>query len=980
MRLIARGFVVLCLVASIAEPCSAQQLFSRRTRFLDLVYYSKAHEPISYHLTRSFENSLAVHRKLFNYTPTEPIFIFMEDFSDYGHGGTSTVPHNTMQVGIEPFDYVYDTAPANERVNWMMHHELTHVVASDKAADEDLLWREVFHGKVAPAKEDPVSMVYSFLTSPRWYAPRWYHEGIACFMETWMAGGVGRVLGGWDEMVFRTMVRENAHFYDVVGLESEGTTIDFQVGENSYLYGTRFMSWLASTYGPEKLIRWVDRSPGSKRYFSDQFQNVYGSSLDTEWRKWIAYEHDWQAKNLARIKQYPLTPEKPIVKEALGSVSRSYYDAPNHRLLTAVDRLARPAEIVSIDVRDGKITSLGEVFGPSLYYVSSLAYDAAKQKIFFTTKNSQGWRDLAELDLATKKEHTLIKDGRIGDLALNPADHAIWGVQHANGFSWLVRVAPPYNDWQRLMQFDYGHDLFDIDVSPDGKTLSGSVIDVSGKQQLVAFDIARLMDGDTNYNVLHEFPNNSPSNFVFSPDGRYLFGTSYYTGVSNVFRYDFETKKMEALSNVETGLFRPIPISDDTMIAYKYTSQGFLPVTMPIKPIEDINAIQYLGQQIVEKYPVVKEWNAGSPARVDLDKVTTYVGPYLPGKFIRLGSVYPVVEGYRNKTTVGFHTDIADPFQINSINLTAGVTVGPNVRSNERFHFKGLYEFYPMKFKLTYNPTDFYDLFGPTKVSRKGYSGSAELHKIISADKPRVLDYTITGAYYGGLDTLPDYQNIASKFTKFSTIGGHLDFKDLRRTLGAIEEDRGVKWTIAANADLVDSKVLSRVYATYDRGFLMPIDRTSLWIRTAAGRSWGDRTNPFANFYFGGFGNNYVDYQEVRRYDDYYSLPGVKLNEIGGNSFGKATVELQLPPVRFSSVGIPGLYPTWARLSLFSQGLVTNFTDSNLRTNTTSFGAQADLAVSMFSWLESTFSAGYAVAYQHGKRSNEVMVSLKLLK
>jgi hypothetical protein len=69
-------------------------------------------------------------------------------------------------------------------------------------------------------------------------------------METWMAGGLGRAMGGWDEMVFRTMVRDDAYIYDVVGLESEGTSADFQTGANSYLYGTRFMTWLCYTYGP----------------------------------------------------------------------------------------------------------------------------------------------------------------------------------------------------------------------------------------------------------------------------------------------------------------------------------------------------------------------------------------------------------------------------------------------------------------------------------------------------------------------------------------------------------------------------------------------------------------------------------------------------------------------------------------------------------------------------------------------------------
>ena len=65
------------------------------------------------------------------------------------------------------------------------------------------------------------------------------------FVETWMAGGIGRAQSGYDEMVFRAMVRDNSRFYDPLGLVSEGTKIDFQVEANSYLYGARFMTWLA---------------------------------------------------------------------------------------------------------------------------------------------------------------------------------------------------------------------------------------------------------------------------------------------------------------------------------------------------------------------------------------------------------------------------------------------------------------------------------------------------------------------------------------------------------------------------------------------------------------------------------------------------------------------------------------------------------------------------------------------------------------
>ena len=82
------------------------------------------------------------------------------------------------------------------------------------------------------------------------------------------------MMGGYDEMVFRTKVRDGSHIYDMVGLESEGKAIDFQVGVNSYLYGTRFMSYMANSHGPEKLIEWVTRKPGSEPHFISQFKLV----------------------------------------------------------------------------------------------------------------------------------------------------------------------------------------------------------------------------------------------------------------------------------------------------------------------------------------------------------------------------------------------------------------------------------------------------------------------------------------------------------------------------------------------------------------------------------------------------------------------------------------------------------------------------------------------------------------------------------
>jgi hypothetical protein len=972
----------LLLVLCIGMPMSGQ-LYRRQHEQLDLIYYDKSHEYLTYHLARSFENSLSYHRKLFDYTPTEPVVVLFQDFGDYGHGGTSTVPWNYLSIGIEPFDYVYETMPANERMNWLMHHELVHVVATDKGADRDLVFRRLFGGKVAPEQEAPLAMFYSYLTSPRWYAPRWYHEGIAVFLETWMAGGLGRALGGYDEMVFRTMTLDDAYFYDVVGLESEGKTIDFQVGQNSYLYGTRFMSYLASTHGPEKLMAWVNRTPGSSAYFSTQFKKVYGTSLDDEWGRWIEFEKTWQAANLETVREFPTSTadEKRITKNALGSVSRTYYDPAGKQLYAAVNFPAQSAQVVRYELESGTVTKLADVTGPALYYVASLAYDRKGNKLFYTTDNSRGWRDINEIDLSTGKRRMLIKDARTGDLVVNPADQTLWGVQHHNGLSTLVRFSAPYDKWTSVLTLEYGRDIFDLDISPDGKTLSSALIDVTGRQRLVTMSLEKLLAGDSSYETLYEFENNAPQNFVFSSDGRYLYGTSYYSGVSNIFRVELATKKLEALTNAESGYFRPLPYSDERMLAYRYMADGFLPVTLPIKVHEDVNAVRYLGQDVVEKHPELKGWKAGSPGDVDLDTVTTSVGDYNPTKAMRFASMFPIVEGYKDSAAFGMRFNFADPLGLQSLKVNALVGSDDSLPDEERFHASAIYTYQNWEATFGFNATDFYDLFGPTKVSRKGYATTLSYDDYLIFERPRTLDYSLSVGYYADLDTLPDFQNIPTAVSDYITGSARLDYKNLKRTIGAVDAEKGVEWSLRGRVNYVESEILPRIYGTLDYGIPLPLDHSSVWLRASAGRSFNSEPDDeFGNFYFGGFGNNYVDYRESQRYHEYYSFPGVEINELPGTDFGKLMVEWALPAVRFRRFGVQGIYANWARLSLFGTGMVTDLTDDALRREVSNAGAQIDVSIVMFSNLEAMVSFGYARAFEHGDEDDELMVSLRLLK
>ncbi len=962
----------------LAATAASAQLKSLETTDFDVVYFP-IEGYLAPHVARCFENAMRFDRPLFGWTPSEKVVLFLHDLGDTGNAGASAVPNNHVTITIAPFPYVFEVVRGNERMNWMANHELIHVLAVDEAAGRDLTYRGIFGGKVTPTSENPLSMVYSYLTTPRLYAPRWYHEGVAVFMETWRTGGLGRTLSAYDEMVFRTKVADNTEIYDAVGLASAATKVDFQVGVNAYLYGTRFVSYLALTYGPDKVIRWVERSKGSKPGYAAQFESVFGEALPVVWSRWISWERSFQAKNLERLRENPVTAYTKLTDRALGSVSRAVIDRDHGTLFFGVEYQGQVAHIVSLDLRTKAMRKLTEVKGPTLFAVTSLAFDPTTRTLFYTTNNDH-WRDLRGVNVDTGRSRTYIKTARVGDLAFDAADRSLWGVRSYNGISTLVRIPPPYTEWNQVHSFEYGTDLYDLDVSPDGKKLIGALTTPSGRQSLVVFDTAALLAGDTHHEVLSDFEDSSPANFVFSPDGRYLYGSSFYSGVSNLYRVDLGTKDVKVMTNADTGYFRPIPLANGDVFAFRYTGDGFLPVTIAPQPVEKVNAITFLGQQIVDAHPVVKDWKVPSPATVDIAALTRREGDYSAFAAFRERSIFPVVEGYKSYPGVGFRLNLADSIGYDRLAVTAAYSPSTTLPSGERFHFKAKYTYLQWKITGTYNYADFYDLFGPTKRSFKGYSLGMAYQQYLIYDQPnRTLDWTFDLTGYGDLETVPGFQNVTATGPSLGVANLSLGYKHERSSLGAVEPEKGVSW----RATLTDNYALSEHFPALrldlNLGVPLPISHSSVWLRTSAGAISGDRTQPYGNFYFGSFGNNYVDDKPYRRYQEPASFPGVDIDAISAHNYGKAIVELNLPPLVFTHLGTPSLFANWASLALLAGGLETDLDRSADRQSYRMLGAQLDIRLVGLSLHQFTVSFGYAKAFlPGGQRSDEFMGSLRI--
>ncbi|MPM82753.1 hypothetical protein SDC9_129815 [bioreactor metagenome] len=142
----------------------------------------------------------------------------------------------------------------------------------------------------------------------------------------------------------------------------------------------------------------------------------------------------------------------------------------------------------------------------------------------------------------------------------------------------------------------------------------------------------------------------------------------------------------------------------------------------------------------------------------------------------------------------------------------------------------------------------------------------------------------------------------------------------------------------------------------------------------------GTRTSGLSSFYFGGFRNNYIDWQPAEQYRKELAFPGAEIDQIPAYNYIKTMADLNLTPLRLRGVGTTWLYPTYIKPSVFATHLATDPFKKELSRNIFNAGAQIDIQLVLFSYFKTTWSFGYAKMMENGAQSqDQFMLSLKLL-
>lgn len=941
--------------------------------------YKLSHAHLANYILSCAENSFKRLSAIFNYTPKEKIIINTYDVSDYGFGATTNVPQDYIRLEIEALEPGYEAVSYNERIQWLLSHELVHIVVNDQESDVETFIRNIF-GKVPPEKIQPFTTIYSVLGNFTRYTPRWYQEGIAVFMETWLSGGYGRTLGNFDEMYFRTLVFQGKKFPTPDDIETIYSHRSIFLENIFYFYGTRFVSYLAVHYGINKVIDWFKTYPNQNfTGFIGKFRDVFGKVFKDEWNNFIKDETQFQTENINLLKTSETTQVKNLSTDNFGWVTQPYYDAKTLSIIFGYHKSANLATLQKFHLLTKRSENFATLPTPSMLQVASTAFDESNNLFFYTTNNNKLFRDVWVIDLFTKDEKVLFPDSRIGNISVSAKTHDFWGVQQQGGISTLVFSEYPYREIIPVFTFDFGEELFHLSVSPSGDRLLAVLHKPNGQQSIVMFNCDELL-GEEAVSIRNLTSEGSPENPSWSRDENSIFWNAYTNGVSNIYRYDFRDSSITALTHCITGLFKPIEVSRDSLFAFEFTTDGFLPIMIANKPAIFLPAIRYYGQKIIDKEPKVYDWVLDDADKIVDQSDFEYEKPYNSFKNLHLHSFVPVVSGFQNEVVFGLFTRISDPLLLNDFYLELGVSPIRKARTYPFWHLKFKYDFRQRLYlEYSYNGAEFFDLFNSRKRGMIGSQIKVGHTHYWLYDQPHTIKQELSLSLFTGIEYVNDNLVRVSE-PDFGVAVYNIISTNLRRTIGSSDYEYGDQYSLtltlySTNFDKPD--MLLNGYIDYDRYALWISDHNVAHLKLAGGYLLDNEKVFQGRFFFGGFGNRAVDNDNIRQFRRIFRFPGIPIYSMMATKFLKFMFENDFPPIRVSGWNIDDQYVNHFDFSIYSQSLYTNASQGNFWIN---LGAQLDIKFKHWYNLESTFSAGIAKAWSGKITDWQWFLSIKLLK
>ncbi len=517
-----------------------------------------------------------VHEELVPFMKHQPDLktnVLLVDTVDFGNGFTSVIPDPRVTLYLTDWSTNLNPSKYDLWLKFVFLHEYVHVLHLDIVSPSLMLFRFIFGRVIFPNGIEPQFII----------------EGLATYGETkfskWGRGWDPR----WDMMMRMDVLEDNLKTPDQAAV----STVRWPMGNTSYLYGVKFLDYLAETYGEERLIS-LSHIYGDFLYtmgIDGAFIYLYRKNLKMLWNEWLDHlrkKYEKVRKGLGKVTEPELVTRTGYynLKPKWDRDSRSVYYQQN-----GAD--GYPC-IRRIDPESGRDQRMVE----TRVFASNLSRTPDNKLLFIKEdieKNYYIYKDLYVYDPEKNRAERLSEGMRITDADISPDGSRIVFVQNKVGTKTLMMMTRDGSDIFTVCSPEADVQYFSPRWSPDGRRFVVAKWSPGGKQKLYLVDpltgIQKRVTRDESLT--------SEANPVFSPDGEYIFYDSDRTGIVNLYALHLGTGRLFQITNVLGGAMMPDVSPDGKMIVYvSYSSRGYDIAVM------DVNSQEWTEVSLSTSQPV----------------------------------------------------------------------------------------------------------------------------------------------------------------------------------------------------------------------------------------------------------------------------------------------------------------------------------------------------------------------------------------